>query len=109
MNTNLRNMTGRFKSTNLLRTLTLKRGAAWGAIIIAALMAFEIFNYSTTEFALGDVLGSLRFLGIRWSTIMALAFCGIDFAGIARLFTPETGRDEPADGIPGFPDEGSRC
>jgi hypothetical protein len=97
MNTNLRNMTGRFKSTNLLRTITLKRGAAWGAIIIAALMAFEIFNYSTTEFALGDVLGSLRFLGIRWSTILALAFCGIDFAGIARLFTPETGRDEPAE------------
>lgn len=97
MNTNFRNMTGRFKSTNLLRTLTVKRGAAWGVIIIAALMAFEIFNYSTTEFALGDVLGSLRFVGIRWSTILALAFCGIDFAGIARLFTPETGRDEPAE------------
>ena len=96
MNSNFRNGTGR-RVSGMLRTLTVKRSMAWGSIIIAALMAFEIFNYSTTEFALGDVLGSLRFLGIRWSTILALAFCGIDFAGIARLFTPEIGRDEPAE------------
>ena len=70
---------------------------AWGVIIIGALMAFEIFNYSTTQFALNDVLGNLDFAGLRWATILALAFCGIDFAGIARLFTPEQGRDEPAE------------
>jgi hypothetical protein len=69
----------------------------WGLIIVGALLAFEIFNYSTTEFALKDVLGNLSFIGIRWSTILALAFCGIDFAGIARLFTPEQGKDEPAE------------
>lgn len=34
---------------------------------------------------------------MRWSTILAIAFCGIDFAGIARMFTPEQGRDEPAE------------
>jgi hypothetical protein len=39
----------------------------------------------------------LKFAGISWATILALAFCGIDFAGIARLFTPEQGRDEPAE------------
>jgi hypothetical protein len=70
---------------------------AWGLIIVGALLAFEIFNYSTTEFALKDVLGDLNFVGMRWSTILALAFCGIDFAGIARLFTPEQGKDEPAE------------
>jgi hypothetical protein len=70
---------------------------AWGIIIIGALLAFEIFNYSTTQFALADVLGSLKFGGIPWATILALAFCGIDFAGLARLFTPEQGRDEPAE------------
>ena len=32
---------------------------------------------------------------MRWATILAIAFCGIDFAGIARLFTPEQGADEP--------------
>ncbi len=73
----------------------LQRGAAFGIIIIAALVAFEIFNYSTTDFALGDLLGPLRFAGVRWATILSLAFCGIDFAGIARLFTPEQGASEP--------------
>lgn len=75
----------------------LQRGATWGMMIIGALLAFELFNFSTTDFALRDVLGELRFLGVRWATILAVAFCGIDFAGIARLFTPEQGRDEPAE------------
>jgi hypothetical protein len=67
----------------------------WGILIIGALIAFEIFNYSTTDFAMSDLLGDLKFMGMRWSTILAIAFCGIDFAGIARLFTPEQGADEP--------------
>jgi hypothetical protein len=64
-------------------------------MIIGALLAFEIFNFSTTQFALRDVLGDLTFAGLRWATILAVAFCGIDFAGIARIFTPEQGADEP--------------
>ena len=64
-------------------------------MIFGALIAFEIFNYSTTDHALSDLLGNLTFAGIPWSTMLALAFCGIDFAGIARLFTPEQGADEP--------------
>ena len=75
----------------------INRGAAWGMMIISALLAFEIFNYSTTQFALADVLGNLKFAGIPWATILAFAFCGIDFAGIARIFTPQQGRDEPAE------------
>jgi len=70
-------------------------GMAFGAIILIALVAFEIFNYSTTDYALRDLLGDLRFAGVHWATILALAFCGIDFAGIARLFTPEKGEQEP--------------
>lgn len=74
----------------------LHRGLLFGILIIGALLAFELFNYSTTEFALTDLLGDLAFISIiRWSTILSLAFCGIDFAGIARLFTPEQGVDEP--------------
>ena len=64
-------------------------------ILLTALLAFELFNYSTTEYALKDLLGNLQFLGLRWATILSIAFCGIDFAGIARLFTPERGADEP--------------
>jgi hypothetical protein len=66
-------------------------------MIIGALLAFEIFNFSTTQFALLDMLGPLKFAGMQWATVLAIAFCGIDFAGIARIFTPEQGRDEPAE------------
>ena len=72
----------------------LQRGMVFGVLIVTALLAFEVFNYSTTDFALTDLIGDLKFIGIRWATILAIAFCGIDFAGIARLFTPERGRDE---------------
>jgi hypothetical protein len=80
---------------SLFSRVRLQRGLLFGIIIITALLAFEFFNYSTTDFALSDLLGDLEFLGIRWATILAIAFCGIDFAGIARLFTPEQGSDEP--------------
>lgn len=81
----------------VIHALDGQRGRAFGFMIIGALLAFELFNFSTTEFALNDVLGNLKFLGIRWSIILSIAFCGIDFAGIARLFTPEQGADEPAE------------
>jgi hypothetical protein len=80
-----------------LKNTALKRGAIFGSILITALLAFEVFNFSTTSFALQDVLGDLKFAGFRWASILAIAFCGMDFAGIARLFTPEQGRDEPAE------------
>ncbi|HKJ26672.1 MAG TPA: hypothetical protein VJ965_03455 [Anaerolineales bacterium] len=81
--------------TNVFKGSKISRGLVWGALILGALVAFEIFNYSTTDFAMSDLLGDLQFMGMRWSTILAIAFCGIDFAGIARLFTPEQGADEP--------------
>ncbi len=73
-----------------LHYLQDQRKAIYGAILAVALIGFEMFNYSTTELALGDLLGDLRFAGFRWATILAVAFCGIDFAGIARLFLPES-------------------
>jgi len=80
-----------------LKNASLKRGAIFGSILIGALLAFEVFNFGTTSFALRDILGDLSFAGVSWSTLLAFAFCGIDFAGIARIFTPEQGRDEPAE------------
>ena len=82
---------------SLFKGRHISRGAAWGIMIIGALLAFEVFNFSTTEFALNDVLGDLKFAGFRWATILSIAFCGIDFAGIARIFTPEHGQDEPTE------------
>lgn len=80
-----------------LKSASLKRGAIFGSILVSALLAFELFNFGTTSFALQDMLGDLKFAGMRWSSILAFAFCGMDFAGIARIFTPEQGRDEPAE------------
>jgi hypothetical protein len=72
------------------------RGALVAIILLAALTSFEIFNYDTTRFALMDLLSGRRFLGIEWAAILAFAFCGIDFAGLVRMFTPEQRmRDEP--------------
>jgi hypothetical protein len=80
-----------------IRSTAHKRGLIFGSIILVALLAFEVFNFSSTSFALRDVLGDLTFAGFRWATLLAFAFCAIDFAGIARIFTPEQGRNEPAE------------
>jgi hypothetical protein len=86
-----------FRLLPFLESTAHKRGLIFGGIILVALLAFEVFNYSSTLFALSDILGDLSFGPLRWATILAFAFCGIDFAGIARIFTPEQGRDEPAE------------
>lgn len=71
------------------RALFGNRGILLGTILLIALVCFESFNFSTTQVALQDLLGSLTFAGVSWATILAVAFCCIDFAGIARLFIPE--------------------
>lgn len=68
----------------------IQKNLVWGLLVGAALLAFEVFNYSTTEFAMSDLLGDLRFADISWATILAMAFCAIDFAGIAHMFSNST-------------------
>jgi hypothetical protein len=86
-----------FKLLPFLQGTAQNRGLIFGVIILFALLAFEIFNYSSTLFALTDILGNLSFGPLRWASILAFAFCAIDFAGIARIFTPEQGSNEPAE------------
>ncbi len=62
---------------------------AIGLLFLVALLAFEIFNFDTTRFALTDFLGDTGFAGLRWATILAIAFCAIDFAGLLRFFLPQ--------------------
>ncbi len=81
--------------SSVLSSLKPRPGMVFGLIILSALIAFEIFNYTTTDYALRDLLGGLEFAGISWATILTLAFCAIDFAGIARLFSPEQSSEEP--------------
>ena len=84
---NTNSFTSNLKS-NLNYWFSNNRLSITSIILLIGLIAFEMFNYSTTDYALFDLLGDLEFAGIYWSTILAIAFCLIDFAGIARLFMP---------------------
>lgn len=77
-----------------LGRVNVRSNTVYTLIIILALVAFEAFNYGTTAYALRDLLGDLRFAGIQWATLMALAFCGLDFAGIARLINQKGKSDD---------------
>jgi hypothetical protein len=60
-----------------------------GLLLAVSLLAFEVFNYDTTRYALHYFLGDVSFASVRWASILALAFCAIDFAGLAYLLAPE--------------------
>lgn len=76
-----------------LNRVNVRPTLVYNIIIILALVAFEAFNYSTTTYALRDLLGDQRFAGLQWATLMAMAFCGLDFAGIASLITQKVKMD----------------
>lgn len=77
-------------STRFLSNLRYRSNTYIFAMIIIALVAFEFFSFSSTDFALRDILGDMGVGFLRWSTILALAFCGLDFAGMARLLLPQS-------------------
>ena len=80
---------------------TIKRSARSAVAILSVLVtlaAFEVFNYSTTAFALRSLFGSLTAGGMNWASLFAVAICCMDIAGIIRLFLPtddltQIGRD----------------
>lgn len=74
--------------------LSFPRQVVIGVILVLALIAFEIFNFDSTRFALDNLLGGTSFMGLSWAAILAIAFCAIDFAGLAHLFTPHRGLSE---------------
>lgn len=82
---------------NPLSQIKANRGTIFTTVLFIALFAFEVFNFTTTEYSLQDVLGRLSFLGIPWATLLTTAFCLLDLAGLARMFTPEQGDQEPAE------------
>jgi hypothetical protein len=75
--------------------IDLRKQAVLGLLLVVALLAFEIFNFDTTRFALRDLLGAVSFLSVEWASILAIAFCAIDFAGLAHLLTPQRDRSQP--------------
>ncbi len=65
-------------------------------ILVMGLIAFELFNFDTTRFALNALMANQRLWGVEWALVLALAFGSIDFAGLARILTPAaTWAEEP--------------
>ncbi len=95
MQNNLRQSANPFNLSFDDQRLRFPRKAVIGVILVVALLAFEIFNFDTTRYALLNLLGDVQFIGLHWAAILAIAFCAIDFAGLVRLFTPEQGSAEP--------------
>ncbi len=60
-----------------------------GILLLVGLLAFEIFNFDTTQYALANLMGSANFMGISWAAVLATAFCAIDLAGLMRIFKPD--------------------
>ncbi|MDT8306187.1 MAG: hypothetical protein RRC07_09640 [Anaerolineae bacterium] len=78
--------------------LSLSGQMVIGLLFLVALLAFEIFNFDTTQYALENLLGTVSFAGLRWATVLAIAFCAIDFAGLVRFFLPEEqGKETPVE------------
>ncbi len=71
------------------KTALWPRQSMIGLLLVIGLLAFEVFNFDTTQYALLSLLGEVSFLGFRWATILAVAFGAIDFAGLAYLLAPE--------------------
>ncbi|WP_374688821.1 hypothetical protein [Promineifilum sp.] len=80
---------------NMAGREAVSRKTIIAVILGVALIAFEIFNFDTTQFALKNLLGEVSFAKVMWATILAIAFCAIDFAGLVRIFTPQRGMEEP--------------
>jgi len=75
---------GRTVTIDLKRIISVLLDAS--LLLAVALVAFEIFNFSTTRYALANLLGEVSFASVRWATILAIAFCAIDFASLSRFF-----------------------
>ncbi len=72
-------------TNQFFKNVRVRSNSLYMAVIILALAAFELFNFSTTDFALRDILGNQGSGTLAWSTILSLAFCGMGIAGIAKI------------------------
>lgn len=60
-------------------------------VLIVGFIAFEVFNVITTKMAFEDILKSANM-----AIVAAIAFAATDIGGLARIFTPQKGKEEPA-------------
>jgi len=74
-------------TNEFFKTLRTRSGSLYTLVIVLALAAFEVFNFSVTHFALRDMLGDYGTGMLTWPLILALAFCAMDIAGIASILS----------------------
>ena len=74
-------------TNQFFKTLRTRSGSVYTLVIVLALAAFEIFNFSVTHFALRDMLGDYGTGMLTWPLLLALAFCAMDIAGIASILS----------------------
>jgi hypothetical protein len=65
---------------------------SWLAVVVVlyGLYRFEVVNYVTTYDALSAIFGE-----VTWVVTLSGAIVLVDFAGLAKIFTKETGEKEP--------------
>ena len=80
-------------TNEFFKTLRTRSGSLYTLVIVMALTAFEIFNFSVTHFALRDMLGNYGTGILTWPLILALAFCAMDIAGIASILSASEDAD----------------
>jgi len=80
-------------TNEFFKTLRTRSGSLYTLVIVMALTAFEIFNFSVTHFALRDMLGNYGTGMLTWPLILALAFCAMDIAGIASILSASEDAD----------------
>ena len=61
-------------------------------LIILALLAFEIFSYSSNVTAFAGWWGS----GLNWGPVLAFALIAVDFGGVARNSDPDFAKSDAA-------------
>lgn len=73
------------------------RGLDVALVLGLALVAFEFLSFEMSRYGLNGLLSGANFAGFGWATILAVAFCCIDFAGLLRFFMAKNGQSEPAE------------
>jgi hypothetical protein len=86
----------KFNSIYFLQKMGLRRRSWLDSLIVIGNISFIVFTISFIVFtyinitrALTYFLGEPRFLGIKWAVILAITFLIFEFAGSARLFSPD--------------------
>jgi hypothetical protein len=83
--------------SQMVKKVYERSGGMYFFFITFVLLSLEIFNFSTTKFALQDLLGEIGVGPTTWATILSSAFCGMNLIGIVRLFSTNDHQNQGAE------------